>query len=327
MNERNVTIDIAKGIAVLCMIAGHTFSYSKYPILCSMIFIWNMPLFFILSGYFFNSSRFCISKNIKALLKPYISTGIIIIAICFLKSIVTGDVLPKTLYELKAVVWGWGAKPILHGDYPIPNDFPTIGPIWFLLALLWCKLIYYSIAKITILLKIDQWIHLIVCIVSLGALCVSYYYSVPLSILQGLHAVLYFHIGHYLHISEIKYSLLGGVILGVLIYAINIPVGGTSLVINYYPFIWLNIPGALAGTWLICKISSIIEKSRKYYYLDRLGQISLVVFCIHAIDLKTNIGSTLSFHNVYFLIIIRGLLAYVTIPISQNKYVKKVLYI
>ena len=210
MNERNVVIDIAKGIAVLCMIAGHTFSYSKYPVLCSMIFIWNMPLFFIFSGYFYNTSKFCISINVKALLKPYISTGIIIIAICFLKSIVTGDILLKTLYEVKAVLWGWGAKSILHGNYPIPNDFPTVGPIWFLLALLWCKLIYYGIVRISILLKMDQWIHLIVCIVSFGALCVSYYYSLPFSILQGLHAVLYFHIGHCLHNSEVKSPLLGG---------------------------------------------------------------------------------------------------------------------
>ena len=46
-------IDLAKGIAILCVIIGHTFSaYDQGNILVQFIYSFHMPLFFILSGWF-----------------------------------------------------------------------------------------------------------------------------------------------------------------------------------------------------------------------------------------------------------------------------------
>jgi len=44
-------ISIAKGIAILCVVAGHTFAPDSYK--NRIIFSFHMPLFFILAGYIF----------------------------------------------------------------------------------------------------------------------------------------------------------------------------------------------------------------------------------------------------------------------------------
>lgn len=48
--KRDITFDIMKGVAILAMIAGHCFIPLK---LHHFIYIWHMPLFFMVSGYFF----------------------------------------------------------------------------------------------------------------------------------------------------------------------------------------------------------------------------------------------------------------------------------
>ena len=122
----------------------------------------------------------------------------------------------------------------------------------------------------------------------------------------------------------------GGVfylIAAAILYGINIPFGGTSIVINYYPLLWINIPGALAGTWIIYKLSCLIVKSGCLFYLNKLGEVSLIIFCIHAIDLKTNISHILGFHNVYIIMAIRIFIAYMCLVIANNRLIRKLLYL
>ena len=47
-------IDIAKGLAIICVIIGHTFAkYDKLDrLVITFIYSFHVPLFFILSGFF-----------------------------------------------------------------------------------------------------------------------------------------------------------------------------------------------------------------------------------------------------------------------------------
>lgn len=47
--ERDLSIDIMKGIGICAVIAGHTFLNTIH----NLIYSFHMPLFFILSGYFY----------------------------------------------------------------------------------------------------------------------------------------------------------------------------------------------------------------------------------------------------------------------------------
>lgn len=83
--QRNRAIDIAKGITIILMILGH-FNSLWNTVIFYMIFSFHMPLFFIFSGYFYKpkTNREFFTNGYNRLLKPYIITAIIAIAISFI---------------------------------------------------------------------------------------------------------------------------------------------------------------------------------------------------------------------------------------------------
>lgn len=76
-NARLEEIDVLKGLGILIMVAGHVgfgncFDFAIHP--------FNMPLFFIVSGYLYrckvNDSSF-VKRRVKSLLIPYILFGLV----------------------------------------------------------------------------------------------------------------------------------------------------------------------------------------------------------------------------------------------------------
>ena len=68
-------VDVAKGIAILSVIVGHTFSaYDPGSLLNRFIYSFHMPLFFILSGFFYRPQDFktAFGRKVKNLLVPYL---------------------------------------------------------------------------------------------------------------------------------------------------------------------------------------------------------------------------------------------------------------
>lgn len=55
MRKRIEYIDLAKAIAILLMVLGHCASLNDIPLIRSVIYSFHMPLFFIISGYFFKT--------------------------------------------------------------------------------------------------------------------------------------------------------------------------------------------------------------------------------------------------------------------------------
>jgi len=111
-----------KGFAILLVIFGHFFGLK-------VISIFHMPLWYVLSGYFFRHENFLLSakNNARRLLIPYFCVCAIITlsffvidtnkAFCFLNQALLGE--------------------------PIKNNLGVmLGPVWFLLSLFWCKWIY-----------------------------------------------------------------------------------------------------------------------------------------------------------------------------------------
>ena len=89
---RDNTIDLLRGIAILVVYLGHSLLY--HPIDMQVLYPWghqlgtsiesfNMPLFFILSGYLFAMSKKGIKEQyegkVKRLLIPYLFTMTILI--------------------------------------------------------------------------------------------------------------------------------------------------------------------------------------------------------------------------------------------------------
>lgn len=125
-----------KGIAILVMIIGH----SHIPSLMeNFLYVWHMPLFFLVSGYFYKQrpeTEFY-HRNIRQLLIPYCVTAGVLIIFAAIKQYFTGK--GDSMITLIAALVGNGCT-----NNPPFSEY-SIGPIWFLLAMFWCRCIYNSL--------------------------------------------------------------------------------------------------------------------------------------------------------------------------------------
>lgn len=149
---RDKAIDLAKGIAILLVYLGHSILY--YPIqmssmygwckvLCNMISSFNMPLFFIISGFLFccskKSNLEVLKGKVYRLFIPYLFAMLIVDGIKIFA--------PKSLSYNKIYDLAGGVKSILlfGGD----RWFTYVLFLMFLLVLLFRKslsknIVYYS---------------------------------------------------------------------------------------------------------------------------------------------------------------------------------------
>ena len=125
-------VEIAKGIGIVAVVIGHVPSAPMNH----YIFLFHMPLFFLLSGYVFRSmdSLTLFNRRLRSLMLPYLSFGILVMGIDLAASKFSGvapvlDVVNPTADLLRLVIGG-GA---LYGPF---------GAFWFLSCLFMAGLGY-----------------------------------------------------------------------------------------------------------------------------------------------------------------------------------------
>lgn len=132
LNKRDNTIDIAKGITIFLMVLGHNIFNS---IISEKIYIFHMPLFFFLSGFFIKKEPFVefVQNKIKRLILPFIFYWLFIrIWNCIFIFITNG-------LSADAI------KDYINSE----RFFPNSGSLWFLISLFSvCVVSYFLIFKI-----------------------------------------------------------------------------------------------------------------------------------------------------------------------------------
>lgn len=141
MKQRNIMLDVMRGIAIIFVVLGHA-GVSSY--VWSFIYSFHMPLFFFISGYFCNTNidfKTFLKKKIKGLYFPFFKYYVLFII----------------------------ASPILHRFLLTKNNYTSIdsflsalflsfrfrvgaidllGQFWFLPVLFFVTLLVYSCVKI-----------------------------------------------------------------------------------------------------------------------------------------------------------------------------------
>lgn len=130
-------IDIAKGMAILCVIMGHMgWEYAD-----RIIYPFHMPLFLICSGYFISEKKDFKAfrkEKMKRLILPYLVTCACVCVLSIMANLVQG-MMDKILPDLAKWVYASFYGSCI--DYEFPFYIKGIGQIWFLLALFWALLI------------------------------------------------------------------------------------------------------------------------------------------------------------------------------------------
>lgn len=132
--NRDITFDMMKGIGIILVIIGHL--AHGFGWLVPAIYTFHMPLFFILSGYFYKEKKITelLHRDFRSLLVPYL----LVTATTIIYGILVG-----AWQHAPEKTWYWINSFLYAG---INNS--GIGPLWFLLAMFWCKLLYNLLYKI-----------------------------------------------------------------------------------------------------------------------------------------------------------------------------------
>lgn len=210
-DERNITVDVMKGILIILVVLGHT--YNKF---CNnFIYLFHVGLFFVLSGYCF-SQKYTDSimglwnlfkKRIKSLWIPYVVYNFIFLLlqniwlkIGFLTSneayfsyepyLIDGYCLPITIT---------GAIKAFVKSLFFMNSRPFAGGLWFLGGLFYVTFLYAILQFILRKLKIEK-LHIVFSVIFLivGWLIVKLGYVQKMPLLKQAAIIL---------ISEILFSI------------------------------------------------------------------------------------------------------------------------
>ncbi len=287
MASRDLQIDITKGIAIVLMIIGHCSLFGgtiRY-----LIFSFHMPLFFIYSGYFFRDKSIVeVAKTgFDRLVKPY-----------FIFAILT-----EVLYRL---FWRKNVLSCLidilfaHGGPKHTLLFPTetsLGPIWFLMALFWCRFFYaiiYKVSKSNINLSV-----IIAFVISYFAICVGkYWLNLPLGILTGASGLAFYGVGSIIRNMSSKYVYVTAVIWLFAVLFHKTYVDMVNFDYLFYPF---DIVCAIGGSLFVFIVSGFLATKKLVF--ATLGKNTLEILCIHQIVFHVCNIFGCSSHSLFFFLL------------------------
>jgi fucose 4-O-acetylase-like acetyltransferase len=137
--RRDLSIDIAKGIAIFSVVLAHLDTGLKGQI----IYLFHMPFFFIASGYFHRTDRDEIGflrKKCTSLLVPYFAYLIVLKSPFIFRYLV--EALAQPSVESIKILLGYLAR-LLHGGYLLKGD---VGVFWFVTCLFLTQQVYNFIS-------------------------------------------------------------------------------------------------------------------------------------------------------------------------------------
>lgn len=281
MKKRNDDISVSKGIGIILMVMGH--AGLVFP-LDSIIYSFHMPLFFILSGYFYKVPEYLwhgsfIKKRIKSLWVPYVIWTIIGL---FLHNVFSCLMSYGDIYTYSEIL-----KRMAHSFFFGGHDGCLFPGFWFLKALFCASISIYFVTFVFKKLNIPVFFLIgiyFICIVLLLL------FKIDNNTLKGtLYGGIFILLGYIYR--KYENSLLGdGNLLIVLLTCIQV----TSIYINpnadmlgyskdtilSYTFF------AVTGTLLVYKISKRLKPTLVKRTLVYIGDHTMPILILHGVVFK-----------------------------------------
>ena len=276
MDNRIEWIDIAKGIGIILVIAGHCFCLGySYP-----LYAFHMPLFFFLSGLLFKDKNegfvdFFKSKT-NSLMRPWL----IILFISFLVCLA----IPQWRNEITLTA-------VLSDLYTANTNVFQNSSLWYLVCFYFMLIIFYFVSKI----KRTAVSAIIFIIIAIGLLWIKEmlnlsnlpFQRLPFKIDSALIALVFFYVA-YLYKDKIlsfmkgKANLLLVVFIVVVTAILSVYNGGANInALIFGKIRLLYYPVALLGIASVCLLSQWISSSnakKVKFIISFFGRNSLIIF-------------------------------------------------
>lgn len=281
-------IDIAKGIAIILVIVGHT--VPNPSLLRHAIFSFHMPVFFILAGYTFRPKpwRELLSESVPRLLVPYLVLALAWQMPTFLMSgtPLTGGTLVS---GLKTILFASGVD--------VPGfGVAAVGMAWFLAALFTSRLLFNALMMLFDGYEVGAVLQSVTCtVIAFCGLSVSRFLGVylPLDLDLSCYIVLLMWVGYTVRQKGLEPSVnkplvfIGAGVAWLALAALS----GFELSSRRVDGFVVATVAALAGSYCACWVSMALEKLKNVPVLGSFeqalvfcGQVSLAIFTIHAVD-------------------------------------------
>lgn len=285
MSKRLSHIDIAKGIAMIFIVFGHSLVYTpNVYMIYKYIYSFHVVLFFILSGFTYSnkkSIKLFVKDKFKSLMIPYFIFSILfLIPYLILGNYTSFDADIPNISQIDSLIFE-----ILYGN---GNNFALKQntALWFLPALFSSEVIYRVLDKLKFKYK-DIVFTLGLLIVSYLSICSEF--ILPWGINTALGLLVFFQLGilfrKYNVIEKINSHLLSKIILILLaistlhVYKLNVTVDCVDYGYGiYYIFLFTSIVVPVLIIW----VSNLISKCK---LLEYIGKNTLSILIFHKIFL------------------------------------------
>lgn len=272
-------IDLAKAFGIILVCYGHLRNGDGQSVWLpaldtsiNFVYLFHMPLFFLLSGLTINTRRnfkdFVLAKA-KSLLIPYY-----IFSLYFLAKPIAVLIVPSLRETFRSShdysLWHQCYEVVVNGN-----------GLWFLMALFWAELVVYGILKLTQsrLFIACLGITLIVCYFVFSAAFPTI--LLPFQIVHSVEVVgfvcLGFAVKQYLLQCNRTMAAMGFVFFLGLLLVTGI------IALNYSPFWVYSCVAAVAGSFTITFLSILISHIGILQYV---GENSLVYYAVNALTLN-----------------------------------------
>lgn len=280
VKKRLVWVDIAKAIAIICMIVGHEVTNNTLRV---FIFSFHMPLFFILSGYTSSYVDTWIKFNNKAkkqFIKVWLLAALMVVLLGLENLLVGAFSFSKMLEaDIQGIFWG--------SNVPWMK-VQTVAIMWFLFVFFWAKILFNGLQ----VFFQDKYNGAILGILAYFAFVISQKQWLPQAFDIVPIAALFMWVGSFIKNFEKNITSSNGIALSVLFviifcyWILCIQNGVTiEMATRQYPLFIVSILEAIAGTIMVCWISKgLSQKSFLVKSFQLIGQHTLAIMSIHQLD-------------------------------------------
>lgn len=289
--------DLSKGILMVLVLLGHSINVVfKYwdlqdipgllyiPLgILKFFFFGCIPLFFMISGYGFRRQKLskCLKVQWQMIIIKYIIVSVIVIAGECAKNVILGKpVIDKLKTFGSAYLLGICPGKTTVGEWYIES----IGPVWFLVALVLATLILNTLFLVT-----NEYVRMILLAVGAAAITrLPFGGFIPFCIYQSVICACFMYIGYMIKKEKVLLNPVSKWTLAIfiLICVADIPFGNIEVSQNVYKFGFLDFAvGCIAG-YLLLELFMIVSQKKGFVStrLKKIGFCSLDILCIHTIE-------------------------------------------
>ena len=277
-------VDISKGLGIVFVVIGHTEFFYK-----NFIYVFHMPLFFIISGFLFNCDKFRIDykafilSRFKRLMIPYFISCIIFYMFWMFIGRHMGENVGKEVSIFKPLLGIIYANGI--NDWLIFNT-----PLWFLPCLFVAEIIFGGI--LYIFNNSQRYLISGILIATLLGYLVSRVIFLPWGIDIALVSQIFMLTGYVMQKTELIKKFNNNSIRLTIVFFIIIMIayfinGRVDMNGRIYKNILLFYMGGVCGSYIVFIIANCIDHCRKIKSIViECGKNTLIILIVHSFSFK-----------------------------------------